>query len=588
MKEQPEVGINTYKKQSLEKLKQIFSSKLQKIIFARLTPENILNFAQNALDELISLLDEVHQAMSQIENGNLSDMTEKEKEDYFLDKLGLGNVENVINLIIEKQEQIENIKHNLDKSIQDVNFIITPPDEKESKLLPGEKTEQDKRLIPRLLTLMYILEEDYEIDTTDISEVVKTRGIVSADMIRRTPYVRTHIRSLDRIVYTCDEEGNASYIFDLSEVRKCGYQVEEIDFMTKFEKNKLIEKNPGIGKRIRQTPNWRDNVSELLTKIPVDNEGIDVVEVVKKERRSEFIEFHFFVEDVRRIFNEQNRMRIEQGKAQITNIAKWYKKEQKKHKLTWPAVPDRTYQKYWNSWPDLVGRESKKFLSWDDFQQEVRRAFNEQNKMRIKRGETLIGEVREWYRKERKEHKLTWPAAPDETYQKYWNSWPDLVGRESKKFLSWDDFQQEVRRVFNEQNRIRKEQGKGLIRSIKKWYKEEQKKYKSTWPTLPDENKIYQKHWNGWLDLVGRESKKFLPWDDFQKEVARAFDKQNRMRIEQGKTQITNIAKWYTDEQKQHKSTWPVSPNKHKIYQKHWNGWLDLVGKIKIKKHEKH
>ena len=196
----------------------------------------------------------------------------------------------------------------------------------------------------------------------------------------------------------------------------------------------------------------------------------------------------------------------------------------------------------------------------------------------------LIGDIQEWYKDERKKHKSTWPAAPYETYQKHWNGWPDLVGRESKKFLSWDNLQKEVRKVFNEQNRIRREQGKMLIGDIQEWYKDEQKKHTSTWPVSPHKNKIYRKHWNSWPDLVGRESKKFLSWNDFQQEVRRAFNEQNRIRKEQGRTQITNIIKWYEDEQKKHKLTWPVSPYKNKTYQKHWNSWLDLVGKNKNKK----
>lgn len=85
--------------------------------------------------------------------------------------------------------------------------------------------------------------------------------------MRKLSYATVEVPALNRIVQICDEEGNASYIFDREEIEKVGLTADGLNRMSKNDKNALIAKNSKIGKRLVQTKHWRDSMSALLVEI---------------------------------------------------------------------------------------------------------------------------------------------------------------------------------------------------------------------------------------------------------------------------------------------------------------------------------
>jgi len=131
-------------------------------------------------------------------------------------------------------------------------------------------------------------------------------------------------------------------------------------------------------------------------------------------------------------------------------------------------------------------------------------------------------------------------------YKVYWDQ---------KKFLSFEDFQAEVRSLYT---------GKGNVRD---WYQKEQTKH-NNWPANPSHVKEYQSGWVGWTELFGKENrlkKEFLPFKDFQIEVGNLYPGQG------------GVQKWYFEEIKRHPH-WPWNPQV-KYKNMGWISWSALVEK---------
>jgi hypothetical protein len=90
----------------------------------------------------------------------------------------------------------------------------------------GSGTYEAPRKLDRLVTLAYILERDFDIDPSTVRYV---QGSTTDTMLRQEPYVRVEIEDLNRVVYVCDEEGNASYVFDAEVLEQLGITPPELD-----------------------------------------------------------------------------------------------------------------------------------------------------------------------------------------------------------------------------------------------------------------------------------------------------------------------------------------------------------------------
>ena len=533
---------------SIEELKEVYKRKLNSIIYKQLTVENIDTFANDALKDLICLTDEIVKEYKNNESlePNIN-LNPRGQEDDAFTKLGLLNISETLQTIIDVKTKIDSLKNYIQESSNEksIDEVLIPPKPNDIELIIGSGIGfKEKKLISRLLTLLYIIETDFDILKEDIKII---EGETTSNMVRKIPYTRVEIPDMERIVYICDEEGNASYVFDTEKLTKENISIEDIDISNKIEINNLISQHPGIGIRVIQTKDWRTNISELLRNpIPVkieENEESFFVSEFNKREEKEFLLFEDFQTEVKALYSGEN------------NVQKWYFGERKNHP-NWPSNPPRKYfNKGWIDWSGLVGRENpnnKEFLSFGDFQTEIRTLYP---------GE---GDVEKWYRKEREKHQ-NWPANPDRTYKnKGWTGFSELVGRENpnnKEFLSFEAFQIEVKFLYP---------GKG---NVEKWYRKEREKHQN-WPSQPPE-KYANSGWIGFPELVGKDNqlkKEYLLFEAFQAEVKALYPEKG------------DIQKWYNKERKKHPN-WPSQP--YKIYaNKGWIGLSELVGRENPNKRE--
>ncbi len=423
----------------LESLKQTFKQRKDAIWNKRLTVENIETFADDALNDAVKLTQDILKEYRSNPNVHARPTTlpESEQENEAFEIFNLPNINDILDQISAVKDQTDSLKKYLEENVEFADTVITPPQENlPPSIHAGSGTFEKKKLLPRLLTLMYILEHDFEITPT--RENVKiVEGVVTKDMMRKTPYVRIEIPELSRAVYICDEEGNVSYIFDSEKLAVAGLKLEEIDLDDKRDKDSLIAHHPGIGIRIRQTPNWVTEVSNVLREVIPQTES----ELLEKQQREE----RGAIETRGSEFKKKEWLPFSEFQAEVKNlypgrgdVSGWYQQEQKKHP-NWPSQPYSTYKnKGWASWPELARREGK-FLTFEKFQSEVRNLY------------PGSGIVDKWYKQEKKKHH-NWPSHPSKIYKnKGWTGWPELVSKENRlkiKFLTFKELADEVRELY--------------------------------------------------------------------------------------------------------------------------------------------
>jgi hypothetical protein len=518
---------------------QEFQKELNDILYTPLNVENIGRFADDALNELIELNESVVHRYQQ-EHPESDTYSDAALEDAAYAAYSLENLGVVLDRITAVRDRIASLAVRIQASLTETGSVIVPPDRDGPAFQDtGKGNYEAPDRLNRLITLAYILETDFDIDQDNVSY---TQGSTTDSMVRQEPYVRVEIEDLNRVVYVCDEEGNASYIFDTEILGHLGISVIELDQMTKNQRNAFLRITPEAGRRIVQSPTWRSVVSEALRepfsidgKVPAPSEVVSRSEFVERG----FLEFDDFVTEVRVAYKEAESPR---------NLLKWYQGEYKR-RSGWPSTPTNFYKdKGWQSYPELVGQEKVDFLEFTDFVLEVQLAYEEAG------SPEYIGK---WYKGEYKNHS-GWPADPQRLYKdKGWQSFPELVGLEKVKFLEFDDFVAEVRSAY---------QITGQPKGIQRWYEDEFQKH-TGWPSNPH-IKYQANGWRSYPELVGKEVKEFLNYEDFVEEVRALYS---------DKIAPAGIAKWYKSEFKKHLG-WPSEPEK--AFKKvGWVSYLELVGK---------
>jgi hypothetical protein len=570
MRELPPVQKDPNPYATIEDLKVEYKTKINEVLYKPLTVDNIDLFAEDALESVVDIMKNLLEEYAKNPNLNMNTSFDiKQQEDDVCKKLDLPNIPEILENIIAVRGRINDIKKYIGEEKEESEDIITPPQELSRHVIPNEniKSFEKKNIRPRLLTLLYILETDFEID---IKKISITEGRVADNMMRKKPYVRVTIPELDRVVYICDEEGNASYVFDSEILDLNNITVKDLDVEDKGGRDRLINLYPKIGVKIIQSANWRDRMSLYLNDdIPSQDTFIQVSSYEDNNHlstdatglHSEFIKSKWLSFDD--LTTEIRRAYFAIPEDRRPSIKDWYKNERKKH-TNWHSSLHTYYKdKGWNGFPELLGmknRLKKELIPFDDLAAEVRMSYlatpEDKRPSRIK----------DWYKEERKKHS-NWDPSPSKYYKnKGWQGWSELVGNINllkKERLDLADITVEARELYFA---IPEDERPG----IKDWYKEEVEKH-SNWPADP--SKYYKdKGWQGWPEFMGQENilkKERLSFEDFCDEVKRSY-------LADPKNKIIGIDRWYKSEHRKNPQ-WVSNPQVY-YKDKGWKGWLELLG----------
>lgn len=244
-----------------------FQETYRRILNTSVSPENIETFFETALNELVVL---VQAAVLKYKQAHPDSSLERAAlEDEAVQAVNLPGIQETLQAVADQVDRMTHLKRLVQSQTHVAGTVFVPPSVEESGIVPGSGVGLEQRkLMPRLLTLLYILENDLGYDLSPEDEegsrsiVHITQGVTTDQMMRKSPYFRVLIDDLKRAVYVCEEEGNASYVFDTEAIV---ISIDQLDAMSKTSFNELIKAHPEVGARLIQSSAWREKMISYLT-----------------------------------------------------------------------------------------------------------------------------------------------------------------------------------------------------------------------------------------------------------------------------------------------------------------------------------
>jgi hypothetical protein len=258
------------KSEKIEKLKQKLEKKYTSVLETRISVSNFSGFYEEAINNLIEI---VNESIVEYKKINIdSPLSGKDLEDASLKYFNLISVNETLDIISERVGEISNLEHRIKESEKESQRVFVEPNQDEElNFGNGGSSLEKKGLLPRLQTLIYILENDLKLSLDEEDEIEIYKGQVRKDMMRKEPYYRVYVRKLNRLIYVCNEEDNATFIFNAKETLEIK-GLEILDIINKDERRELIKENPALGKVLIQTEYWRINILDALTNDFIINE----------------------------------------------------------------------------------------------------------------------------------------------------------------------------------------------------------------------------------------------------------------------------------------------------------------------------
>jgi hypothetical protein len=250
---------------SPDPLKSQLEREYTNLLTSHIDPSNLYTFFDEAVEKLVGIIKKTTDEYLVLNPDEKS--LGKELEDKALKHFGLFSVNETLDAITYKRMAIQGVENDIALAAGLSNDVFVPPTADSKYIIEGNgEGMEEKKLIPRLVTLVYILQNDLQLYLSNDQEGISiVRGETSEDMVRKQPYFRVTIPSLDRTVYICDEEGNASFIFSTGKILEKVSSIENIDRTDKATYKEIIEENPKLGIVVRYGPLWREQMVSALT-----------------------------------------------------------------------------------------------------------------------------------------------------------------------------------------------------------------------------------------------------------------------------------------------------------------------------------
>jgi hypothetical protein len=238
-----------------------YKASLEAVIARPLTVENIDTYAEQALSDLIGLINEVSTTYTRQPTHSFANA--KDIENAAFSYFGLSRVEEILDHIADKAEELVKLDETIAHT-KVIDNIIVPPDYLEVPEPTGEGELHQKRTLPRLKTMLFILANDFDVDVNDEDQLTKTKGILPQTTMRSSSYYMLEVHKLDRTVLVCDEVGNVTYVIDNVLLQQIGLQKDRLLELTKNQINALLEEISQLGQRVVYSENFVPNIIAAL------------------------------------------------------------------------------------------------------------------------------------------------------------------------------------------------------------------------------------------------------------------------------------------------------------------------------------
>lgn len=245
---------------------------IENVMSRSLAVDGINSYADNALDDLITAIEDIvnkYNGKSSTDQG-----IDKETEQMALNHFGMDSsyIDDILDHIAAKAVEIDKLDDIAAFQTEYVDYVISPSDPYEqNEVTTQASTYVEKKVEPRLKTLLFLLANKYGIDLRDNAQLIIKAGIVDASMMRQESYRAIYLPTLNRTILICDEVGNATYVADTEIMEQLGLDLERLMHTTKSERYIIAAENPGSGFRLNYSTSYVEQLAELIDEIPEFN-----------------------------------------------------------------------------------------------------------------------------------------------------------------------------------------------------------------------------------------------------------------------------------------------------------------------------
>ena len=243
---------------------------LGSILNVQLNVENINTYADDAFNNLVAFAGQKVSDYKKITS--IEGLSDKEIEDKAFKYYEIGDINSILDFIAEKAQEIRGLDGIIDRAAN-LKIVVVQPDAITPNLATGNGEFKEKKMIDRLKTVLFILKEDFDVDVNDEQQLSIEKGVIGDNMMRKTSYYLVNAPTIDRTLLICDEEGNASYVFNSKVLKEKEISNNQLIHFTKSELNDLIEETPELGRRVVYTkdgfvPRMIGSINNPVSTIP--------------------------------------------------------------------------------------------------------------------------------------------------------------------------------------------------------------------------------------------------------------------------------------------------------------------------------
>lgn len=266
--------MNQQIERSLEIEKQsTFQQRIDAITGRQLRPEIIDSYADDALEDLISVVDDVTAAYEAHPVVYEETARQHERAAFAYYGLNAATIEETLDHIACIADEIHALDETISRITQQTNHVIIRSDSHINEIVPNDGSFEQKQTIPRLKTLLFVASKEFGINLNDEEQVRVHTGLVKAEMMRGESYRCVELPGLGRTIFVCDEQGNATYVFNNERLIANGIEPTELGELTKADLNDLISDEPTLGRKITYTNRY---IEKLVSALSDQNLGMKV------------------------------------------------------------------------------------------------------------------------------------------------------------------------------------------------------------------------------------------------------------------------------------------------------------------------
>ena len=255
-----------------------YAEKVDDVLNTPLTVDNVDSYANNALYSLIDILDQASKEYNRQPTISLDGISPKDQEDIVANYFGIPNIGDLLDQTVLKSRQLDSINSFIQIVPTSGTSVLPPELIKFKKRSPADGSFEKAIVVPKLKTLLFILENEFGIDINDTEQLKVSLGSPPDRAMRKEAYYIVQLDKLSRIVLICDEQKNITFVFDSDRLAEAGVSIPDLAEISKLNLKDLIEANPSIGSTVSQTNKF---ASKLILALKDPSSKIDSEESLK-------------------------------------------------------------------------------------------------------------------------------------------------------------------------------------------------------------------------------------------------------------------------------------------------------------------